>query len=242
MNTVALLLAAGQGSRLGSLTREKPKCLVTVNGTPILGKIVEGLAAQGISDLFIVCGYLDNVLREFCWAHYPHMRIRYVHNADYASTNSMFSLRLGLEFLADTQKDVLVLESDIFFDAEILCSAPSPGLTWFGDSGYRLSGGSYMACDNGGRITDIRIIRDMAQIQDGMLKSAGIFHVRSAIVPDLLRCLRQGVAKGQANLYYDLVFAENLAEIPMHVHDVRPQRWMEIDTPEDLALAERMFA
>lgn len=53
----AVLLAAGRGSRLGSLTATFPKPMLEVGGTPILHRIIEGLASAGISQITVVTGH-----------------------------------------------------------------------------------------------------------------------------------------------------------------------------------------
>lgn len=56
--TRAVLLAAGRGTRLGSLTASCPKPMLDVAGRPIIGHILAGLAAAGVQEAVIVTGYL----------------------------------------------------------------------------------------------------------------------------------------------------------------------------------------
>jgi len=53
----AVLLAAGRGKRLGALTDSEPKPLLRVAGEPILHRIIAGLAAGGVAEIFVVTGY-----------------------------------------------------------------------------------------------------------------------------------------------------------------------------------------
>lgn len=55
---IAVVLAAGRGTRMGALTAHTPKPLLTVNGTPLLGRVLGGLAAAGIRRAVVVTGYL----------------------------------------------------------------------------------------------------------------------------------------------------------------------------------------
>ncbi len=59
MNTVtkAVILAAGKGTRMGDLTRAKPKPLLPVQGKPILEHILEGLRSVGLREFFVVTRY-----------------------------------------------------------------------------------------------------------------------------------------------------------------------------------------
>lgn len=54
----AVILAAGRGARLGSLTAETPKPLLSVGGEPMLHRILGGLARGGIEEAAIVTGHL----------------------------------------------------------------------------------------------------------------------------------------------------------------------------------------
>src|SRR3546814_4961663 len=50
----AIILSAGQGSRLLPLTRDLPKCLIEFNGRSLLGWQVAALVANGIKDIVVV--------------------------------------------------------------------------------------------------------------------------------------------------------------------------------------------
>ena len=94
----ALILAAGVGSRLAPLTDHLPKCLVEVNGTPVLMKQIENLHACGITDITVVSGYLSHVLSSAVRGKYPEIRI--LESVDYAVTNNMYSAYLARETMA----------------------------------------------------------------------------------------------------------------------------------------------
>ena len=62
--TKAVLLAAGRGTRMRDLTNELPKPMMAVRGKPILQHIIEGLAAAGVEQFFIIVGWHAEVVRE----------------------------------------------------------------------------------------------------------------------------------------------------------------------------------
>lgn len=57
MPVPALILAAGEGSRLRPFTADKPKPMVRAANKPILQHVVESLTQNGIRDIVIVAGY-----------------------------------------------------------------------------------------------------------------------------------------------------------------------------------------
>ncbi len=61
----ALLLAAGLGTRLRPITNTIPKCLVPINGKPLLEYWLENLSQVGITEFLINTHYLSNQVEEF---------------------------------------------------------------------------------------------------------------------------------------------------------------------------------
>jgi len=52
-----VILSAGQGRRLLSLTKDIPKCLIPVAGKSIIGWQIDALLAYGIDDITVVTGF-----------------------------------------------------------------------------------------------------------------------------------------------------------------------------------------
>ena len=53
----AIILAAGMGTRLRPLTNDRPKCLVAVNGVPMVERQIQFLKEKGIDDVTLISGY-----------------------------------------------------------------------------------------------------------------------------------------------------------------------------------------
>lgn len=92
-----VLIGAGRGSRLEHRTEELPKTLVPVMGRPMLDWILDALGEAGFSrkDVVFVCGYRSDVLR----ARYP--EFTYVENTDWENNNILASLMCAREHLKD---------------------------------------------------------------------------------------------------------------------------------------------
>ena len=60
----AVILAAGRGKRMGSITEDIPKPMLPVNGKPMLEHILERLSQAGIKKFLIVIGYRGNMIKD----------------------------------------------------------------------------------------------------------------------------------------------------------------------------------
>ena len=108
----AVILAAGRGSRMKSVTNNIPKCLLKVRGKTLLDHQLEALRSAGIDDIAVVTGYKRETLSGF--------RLHQFHNTRWAETNMLYSLSCAKKWLADSP--CIVSYSDIFYDTEAITS------------------------------------------------------------------------------------------------------------------------
>src|SRR5271170_5045620 len=125
----ALILAAGMGRRLGSLTQDKTKAMIEINGRTLIERMLEAIAAAGIRRAIIVTGHGAASLRAFVDSHRGSLDVTFVDNPLFETTNNIYSLWLARSYLeAD---DTLLLESDVIFEPGILREigdSPAPNL------------------------------------------------------------------------------------------------------------------
>ena len=76
---IGVILAAGVGSRLRPMTNNKPKCLVTTAGKPILQYQIDAYKEAGIDELIIIVGYEGGAIREYC-KHIKDIKIQIIEN------------------------------------------------------------------------------------------------------------------------------------------------------------------
>ena len=119
----ALMLAAGMGKRLGRYTKNATKCMVCVNGKTLIEYALEALAQNGIKKMTIVVGYKSDVLTDFIRSKFGGgnpggMEIEFIENADYATTNNIYSLYMARDVLC--ADDTILLESDLIFRPSII--------------------------------------------------------------------------------------------------------------------------
>lgn len=114
----ALMLAAGKGSRLGKYTKDDTKCMLPLNGKPLIVHTLDKLNKLGIEKLIMVVGYKRENVINFLGYKYKNIEIEYIVSEDYATTNNIYSLYLAKDKLV--QDDTILLESDLIFEEEIL--------------------------------------------------------------------------------------------------------------------------
>src|ERR1700721_2215315 len=114
----AVILAAGIASRLRPLTDNTPKCLLKVGNKKILELTIDNIIANNIDDIIIVTGYLEEQIKNFVSAKYPHLSVTYIYNEVYSSTNNIYFLWLAKDILFDDE--MLLNDSDIIFDKDII--------------------------------------------------------------------------------------------------------------------------
>jgi choline kinase len=101
----AVILAAGRGSRMGELTRELPKCLVTLAGRPLLEWQLAALRGAGIERIAVVRGYQAQL--------FDGRGVETFENPRWADTNMVASLACASDWLREAP--VIVSYSDIFY-------------------------------------------------------------------------------------------------------------------------------
>jgi len=236
MKTV--ILAAGAGSRLKPLTDHTPKCLLKVGGKCILEMTVENLLATNNSDIIIITGYLENKIREFLGKRFPQLKIAYINNSFYASTNNILSLWLAKD--AVLGDDMMMMDSDIVFDKRII--------TKLQNSGYRncLALKQHdvhdeeikVKTDPQGRVIEIS---KEVNLSEAAGESIGIEIFGKEALKELYFILdRKVVTEKEVNQFYEAAFQE-LSENDLYIVDTTEYFCMEIDTEEDLNTAQELI-
>ena len=98
----AIILAAGMGKRLGTLTKENTKCMVSVNGVKLIDRLLGQLSKLSLSKVVIVVGYEAKKLIDYIGNRYDNsLQIEYVHNDVYYKTNNIYSLMLASDRMVE---------------------------------------------------------------------------------------------------------------------------------------------
>jgi len=117
MQTVklALILAAGNGSRIAARAGEGPKPLVTLNGKTLLEHVMSGARDAGIERFVIVVGYRGQAIKDWYASHpLPGIKVTWIENPDFRKDNGI-SVLCAKKLI---HENFLLLMADHVFEAE----------------------------------------------------------------------------------------------------------------------------
>lgn len=238
----ATILAAGMGTRMGKMTQKKPKCLIEVNGETILENMLKNLIEAEIKHCTIVIGYLGELIREKFGNRYGNIEIEYLENKQYETTNDMYSFWIARDTV---RRGTLLIESDIFLKRGVITDV----LKNAGGKSFYLAGmyrddrhNILLATDSDGIIDKILDSNDVhSSKRKEYLISAGILLIQPDLGKKLISWLDSYVREGKLKVYYDSIIARHIGEHPFFTYLIPGSSWVEIDTEDDLKLAEKLF-
>lgn len=234
------------GRRLGEYTRENTKCMVEVNGVPLIDRLLSQLSGLGLSRVVIVAGYKGDRLKAHVGDRYGSLKVEYVDNPVYDRTNNIYSLALAQKQLQED--DTILVESDLILDDGIfslLMASQAPNVALVA----RFEGwmdGTMVSIDDDSNITNFipKSAFDYAHAHS-YYKTVNVYKFsrefsRSKYVPFLEAYLKVvGNSGYYENVLRVLTFLNNCDLKALPVDGVK---WYEIDDKQDLDIAEALFA
>jgi dTDP-glucose pyrophosphorylase len=122
---VAVVMAGGPGSRLGRLTKDTPKPLMTVGGRPIIDWIILGLVGDGIREVYVSVNHLaDRIVEHLGDGSRLGCTVHYLREEPDHPLGTAGSLRLLRDARPDLAHPVLVMNADLMveYDARAILS------------------------------------------------------------------------------------------------------------------------
>ncbi|MBR0055546.1 MAG: NTP transferase domain-containing protein [Bacteroidales bacterium] len=113
----AMIFAAGLGTRLYPLTKDKPKALVEINGQPLLQTVIERIIAAGITDIVVNVHHFSQLVKDYLASHSFEADIRISDETDF-----LLDTGGGLKFaeqLLKTADHILLHNVDILSDIDL---------------------------------------------------------------------------------------------------------------------------
>ena len=234
---IAVILAAGAGRRLAPMTDDRPKPMVEIDGTPILGPMLDALQDAGFRDVAIVTGHRADLIGAFLDRHPTELRIRRVLNPDYATTNTVGSFVIASELLVD---GFCLLNGDLVFDPSILVdvAAAGRGVHLVTDLDEPLGEEEMkVELDAGGFIHHVS---KRLPTESGIGEFTGISRFDAIGAAHMIEAARGMVADGRGNAYYEDAFNLVAGSLRARVLPTTGRAWTEIDDMADYERAVRV--
>lgn len=236
-----IILSAGQGRRLLSLTENIPKCLLPIGGKPIIEWQIDALLAAGIDDITIVTGFKSSLVEAQLKSYANRAQINTIFNPFFEVADNLASCWMARSAM---DRDFLLLNGDTIFDrtllAQVLNSAPAP-ITL--SVSYKPT---YDADDMKVQLDENGWVKHVSKNLSGDeidCESIGLIFFRER-GPQLFRNAIEDALRHQAKLKcWYLSIVDALADKQLvNACSVSEHLWCEIDFAVDLAKAEALFS
>lgn len=234
------------GKRLGDLTKDNTKCMVKVNGVPLIDRLLTQLSRFSLVKVIIVIGYEGKKLRDYIGQEYKGLAIEYIENSIYNTTNNIYSLSLAKQQLQED--DTLLIESDLIFEDslfDMILNSPDPNVALV-DKYETWMDGTMVHLDEENNIVNFVPKKTFKYSDVGSYyKTVNVYKFskefsRSKYVPFLEA---YSIAWGN-NEYYEQVLRviTLLDNTDLKALPLTGEKWYEIDDVQDLDIAETLFA
>ncbi|HDO19519.1 MAG TPA: hypothetical protein ENG74_02205 [Thermoplasmatales archaeon] len=229
----ALIIAAGEGSRFGELTRSTPKPLLQVLGLTLIERCILSARDAGIEEFVVVTGYLGDKIRDKLGDGRRYgVKINYIENKEWDKGN-------GLSVLIAKQnikERFILLMSDHIFDSEIIRRLLKIRI----EKGEGVLVVDYnpksyvdIADATKVKISDGKVVDIGKNLSDFDAVDCGIF----LLSPDIFDAVEESIRRGDDSLSGGIkVLAEREK---MKVMDIEDYFWIDVDTRDALKNAEK---
>jgi choline kinase len=231
----AIILSAGQGTRLLPYTASTPKCLLPVQDQrPLLGVQLRALASAGIEDVTVVTGFRAPQVDAYLWQNpVPDMRVRTIYNRFFECADNLISC---WQARGEMQSDFMILNGDTLFSPRVirrLLAAPPAPITLTIDAKPEYDDDDMkVELSADGRVTAVAKTLDPTR-SDG--ESIGMMSFRGEGPRLFGEALDDMVWRPSASRAYYLSTIDRLAATGcVHSVSIEGLWWGEVDTPEDL--------
>lgn len=229
----AIILAAGMGSRLSSLTMNKPKPLLEIGSTTIIGRLVNQLRELGIKSIVLVVGYKKNLIKEYFEGDQD---ITIVEYENYHSSNNLYTLWSIKEIL---DEDLIISFADLIMDSCIISNL----ISHKGDIAMSIYTKSILASTM--RVqTENNFIKTITSTkkEDATGNFIGIAKFSKKGCSILNKYMEYVIQLNDRNLYYTSAIDRYVRNGGIvQAIDIKDSSWVEVDNISDYTKARNTF-
>jgi L-glutamine-phosphate cytidylyltransferase len=236
----AIILSAGQGSRLGHLVDDRPKCLIDFNGRSLLDRQLDTLEANGVHEAVVVSGFHDELVSQALSRRSGGPRVRTIFNPFYKVADNTGSLFMAREELAD---DCLVWNGDTLVSRalmrRVVANARS-GICVTIDRKDSYDDDDMKVVENGGRL---KAIGKRLPLDTVNAESIGLLAFRSGGAEQFREAIEQAMRTPEGTTIWYLRVINHMAQSrDVWTLDIEGEEWGEVDFPQDVEGARALTA
>lgn len=238
----AIILSAGQGSRLGHLTTDRPKCLIEFNGRTLLDRQLDALAANGVEEAVVVTGFRDDQIEKALQRRRDAGEgptVRTVYNPFYKVADNLGSLFVAKH---EIEGDTLVWNGDTLVSEALMARVVGndrPGICVTVDrkDGYDDDDMKVIRDEDSGRLRAIG-----KRIPAGVnAESIGLLAFRGDGAGRFRDAIEQAMRTKEGTTIWYLRVIHHIAQSSdVWTFDINGHEWGEVDFPEDVANAQAL--
>ena len=235
----AIILSAGQGSRLGHLVDDRPKCLIDFNGRTLLDRQLDTLEANGVHEAVVVTGFHDDRIEEALAKRGGGPAVRTIFNPFYKVADNTGSLYMAREELAG---DCLVWNGDTLVSKSLMrrvVENDRSGICVTVDRKDAYDEDDMKVVDDGGRLKAIG-----KRLSDGVnAESIGLLAFRADGAERFRQAIEAALRTPEGTTIWYLRVIHHLAQSSeVWTLDIQGEEWGEVDFPPDVEAARELTA
>ena len=217
-----VLLAAGRGSRLGSLSDNVPKSLLPIGGKSCLERVLTEVVTF-FSDVVVVTGYRHEMVEEFIERRFGDS-VRCIYNPVWERDTNIVSAQVGVESLIEPSAGYFIVETDVLLDDKAWHSIWQTYVDgqsiWFTKGVYSesLTGGC-LSANADGQVTEIVYAPNYTPHLQHWPKLIGVLYVGPEQT-EADRQLRAAAIDISTKQYYLQTWIDNRDQLPCVYHDL----------------------
>jgi len=236
----AIILSAGQGSRLGHLVDERPKCLIDFNGRSLLDRQLDTLEANGVHEAVVVTGFHDDRVEEALAKRSGGPTVRTIFNPFYKVADNTGSLYMAREELAG---DCLVWNGDTLVSNALMSRVVGndrSGICVTIDRKDSYDDDDMKVVEDGGRL---KAIGKRLELNSVNAESIGLLAFRAGGSERFREAIEQALRTPEGTTIWYLRVIHHLAQSSeVWTFDINGEEWGEVDFPPDVESARALTA
>jgi choline kinase len=230
----AVILSAGQGSRLLPLTQTNPKCLLDIGGQSVLRYQIHQLEAAGVDEVIVVTGFHAPLVSADIAGYTGRLKVRTIFNPFFKVADNLGSVWLALREITANDRAFMIVNGDTMFTAQVakqlLAEAHGP-ITLAVSQKPRYDPDDMKVIRDGSRLLHVGKSLHLTEVDS---ESIGMMCFRESGI-DAFRAMVEETISGPdgTNLWYLSVINRLAAQIEVQTAEIPAEQWCEIDFPVD---------